>query len=181
MRRALLVGVALLGCRKAPPMPEPLTDVEVGQERVGGAPSGVTEAVAAGPAIVGPGTWAGDGVSVIVPAGWRAWPRAGDGIVSLVHDTGVEVRIRRPEAPPALGDGCAWTFDDHVGRHRDVPVLFPASTATCLPSDPTAPVVQAWWGGLEGEVVQVEVHYPPGTLALGRDLARAVLGGVGVQ
>jgi hypothetical protein len=166
----LILGVALVACRRAPPPSEPPTDLVRDSELDAAIPER------------GPATWRDGtdlGISVAVPAGWSILlGRTPAERVRFVADAGVEVRLLSgSDGEPRTLDGCAWVSVDHSARHRLIPALEPASLASCAPIEPEGPLVFAWIGRLAtgSTWLHVELAVPPGEWVAGQDLAEPLL------
>jgi len=133
---------------------------------------------------IGPGEWTDPAgmLGLVIPEGWTGieGPPAGSLVLTLDHPaTGVQVQLWEFAGSGQLGPrprpNCEWMFNDE-GRHRLVPALMPAVTATCLSDEPRGPVVQGWYGRVRGREVHVEVVYPAGRVVEGRAVVEPVLG-----
>lgn len=129
------------------------------------------------PLAVGPAAVEVDVLRVGVPSGWVAW--SVDGGVRVRHSDGTEVVV----VLDASGDvpawsGCAWRFQDGVGRYREVPELDVLRVAHCEAERVDADLVQVWMGEIRGTRVRVERHLPAGSLVSGMDAASEVLAGI---
>jgi hypothetical protein len=133
-----------------------------------------------------PGPWEDPAgiLSLVIPQGWTgtSGPPAGSLVLTLDHAaSGVEVQVWEFAASGQVGPrprpGCEWMFTDE-GRHRLVPALTPAITATCLGEDPQGQIVQGWYGRVRGREVHVEVLYPAGRIVEGRAVVEPLLEGI---
>jgi hypothetical protein len=119
-------------------------------------------------------------VSIARPQSWILEPgRVDDALrMRMIHDeTGVVIELWVFEGsglqPRQRGD-CLWTFQDQ-GPYSGLPGTGLVGVASCTPGTPGNSLVRAWLKPIEGAVVQLEVHYPEGTLIAAEPMTRAVL------
>lgn len=119
-------------------------------------------------------------VSIARPQSWILEPgRVDDALrMRMIHDeTGVVIELWIFDGsglqPRRRGD-CLWTFQDQ-GPYTGLPGTGLVGVASCTPATPGNALVRAWLKPIEGAVVQLEVHYPEGTLIAAEPMTRAVL------
>jgi hypothetical protein len=134
---------------------------------------------------VAPGPWEGRGLALVVPPGWSGTegPSSSPLVLSLEREGGPSIEIwefpRSSAVPnPRPREGCERLFDD-TGVYVSIPGLRVEHISTCLPADPTQPVVQGWYAVDGDREVHVEVEFPPGRLVEGRREVDPILQSLG--
>ncbi len=120
------------------------------------------------------------GFSLARPASWILQiGRDADALrMRMVHDeTGVMLELWAFEGAslaPRPRPDCLWSFTD-VGPYQGLPGNRETGIGSCVPDDPATPLVMAWMHPLPTGVLQLEVHYPEGTLVGAEPMVRALL------
>ncbi|MCB9685665.1 MAG: hypothetical protein H6735_11535 [Alphaproteobacteria bacterium] len=159
----------LAGCPKRRVEPPPLETVDHG------APTEVRVAVD------GPITWIMDrepGLCLPIPSGWSGTTGPAPLVLEIADDAGRRVELSVSALPfPSQREGYELLFEDD-GSYRTVPLLIGGGTRSWQSVDPYGPLVQAWYGQVGGQEVEVAVTTPLDSATASYDLLHALVAGL---
>lgn len=122
-------------------------------------------------------------IGVPVPEGWVAHPGDAQAPLRVVLEhvsTRAKLQIwvfhESPTAPRPLA-GCSWSFSD-VGTYEALRTAGASEIATCLPDDPSQPLVLGTYVVRQALAYHFELELPPGRLLQGRRAVEPLLRGV---